>query len=240
MKLPFEMYITNEIELWRHDSFWTKEPETLEWISDFKEKAIFFDIGANIGIYSLYCAAIHPDSLIFAFEPVRCNYARLIQNIALNGFNNIIALPIGMSGVTRLDKMYEISQETGHSGSLINQLPIEKVTKEYMVPTITIDDFARMWGIIPDHIKIDTDAGEYDIIEEGYITLLTEVESCLVEVNDHREEILRIFDDTGFTIDNCYNTINNHSRHRRQNEKGNTAENIIFTRKQKRSRKNNG
>ena len=42
------------------DTFYSKEPETLEWIDNFdndnKDKIIFWDIGANIGLYSIYAA----------------------------------------------------------------------------------------------------------------------------------------------------------------------------------------
>ena len=35
--------------------FFSKEPETLEWIDNFsKDSSIFWDIGANIGLYSIY------------------------------------------------------------------------------------------------------------------------------------------------------------------------------------------
>ena len=233
MNLPFKMIVENEIEQWRASSFFSKEPETLEWIADFKKDAIFFDIGSNIGLYALYCATLYPNSLIFAFEPVPCNYIRLLQNIALNGFDNIIALPLGMSGITRLDVMYEISNEIGHSGSLINNLPEKEIKKSYLVPATTVDDFVRTWNIFPNHIKIDIDAGEHDVIVGGYLTLLNrELESCLIEVNDHKKEIVQIFDATGFTLDNRFNDLLYHSRYRRKNEEGNTAENVIFTRRE--------
>ena len=54
----FKFFITHEIELWRSNTILTKEPETIEWIDNFDQskKIIFWDIGANIGIYSVYAA----------------------------------------------------------------------------------------------------------------------------------------------------------------------------------------
>ena len=53
-------FTPNSIIKWRVDTILSKEPETIEWIdsfkSDSKEKIIFWDIGANIGLYSLYAA----------------------------------------------------------------------------------------------------------------------------------------------------------------------------------------
>ena len=48
VKLLF--YVPNEINRFRVNTFFTKEPETLVWINGFKENATFFDIGANIGL----------------------------------------------------------------------------------------------------------------------------------------------------------------------------------------------
>jgi FkbM family methyltransferase len=231
MTIPFKMIMDTEIEKWRYDTFWLKEPETIEWINSFEDNAIFYDIGANIGIYSLYCAGLYPHSLIFAFEPVRCNYARLLQNIALNGFDNIIALPIGVSGVSRIDIMMEISDEIGHSGSLINNIPADDITKVYMIPTITIDEVVNLWKTEPNHIKIDIDRGEYDIVAKSIETLKNEkVKSCMIEINNYRGEICRIMKACGYTENNTFNKSENHSRNRRRTEPGNTAENVIFVR----------
>ena len=46
----------NRINFYRTETFSTKEPETLEWIDNFKKNKVFWDIGANIGLYSCYAA----------------------------------------------------------------------------------------------------------------------------------------------------------------------------------------
>ena len=45
-------YLTN----YRHRTFFSKEPETIEWIDKFEDNSVFYDIGSNIGIYSLYAS----------------------------------------------------------------------------------------------------------------------------------------------------------------------------------------
>ena len=44
----------NIITNYRIDTFLTKEPETIDWINNFKSNSNFWDIGANIGLYSIY------------------------------------------------------------------------------------------------------------------------------------------------------------------------------------------
>ena len=61
-------YAPNEINQFRINTFFTKEPETLAWIDSFEKNATFFDIGANIGLYSCY-ATKKQKCNTFAFEP---------------------------------------------------------------------------------------------------------------------------------------------------------------------------
>ena len=63
--------INSGIELWRSRAYEKKEPETLDWIDNFKKGEIFYDVGANIGVYSLYaskknvrCTPLNPQVII--------------------------------------------------------------------------------------------------------------------------------------------------------------------------------
>ena len=51
-----KFFVPNQLLEWRVNTCLTKEPETIEWIDGFenKENLIFWDIGANIGLYSIY------------------------------------------------------------------------------------------------------------------------------------------------------------------------------------------
>ncbi len=78
----FQLIAGNSLEEYRCDTFFTKEPETVQWIETFiNDHDIFYDIGANIGIYSIYSGIIHPNLRVFSFEPFRRNFIRLLQNI---------------------------------------------------------------------------------------------------------------------------------------------------------------
>ena len=64
----------------RVDSIYSKEPCTLEWIAEFKPDDILVDVGANVGMYSIWAAATRKIK-VFAFEPEAQNYALLNRNI---------------------------------------------------------------------------------------------------------------------------------------------------------------
>ena len=54
--LKLKFLTPNRVNKHRVNTFFTKEPETLEWINTFDENSVFFDIGANVGLYSCYAA----------------------------------------------------------------------------------------------------------------------------------------------------------------------------------------
>jgi O-antigen/teichoic acid export membrane protein len=85
-KLDFKIILTTVNEYYRAKTFYTKEPETLQWIENLnqytsKENFILWDIGANIGIYSLFTAKKHPSSIIYSFEPEATSFSSLCKNI---------------------------------------------------------------------------------------------------------------------------------------------------------------
>lgn len=222
MTTPFKMNITNEIEQWRQETFWTKEPETLEWINSF-DGDNFIDIGANIGVYSLYCAHKHPNMWIYAIEPDTANFQALQANFALNNFKSLTPYCLGVSNKTGWAYLDGEDGTPGKSGRQINE-STGRATR-----IITLDHLAEL--SFPNYIKIDTDGNEYDILLGGQRTLKEKsLKSVLVEVNDHKQEILQLMATSGFTTDNRFNVMTPHSRERRQLE-GIAAENIIFTKK---------
>ena len=70
--------------LGRGTTFYTKELETVNWIKNFDKESVFFDIGANIGIYSLFAAKLNYSTV--SFEPESHNFAALNININDNNF----------------------------------------------------------------------------------------------------------------------------------------------------------
>ena len=67
-----------------------KEPATIRWIDTFAPGEVLWDIGANIGIYSLYAGVVKRVEVL-AFEPAAFNHAVLCDNIRLNGLDDRVA-----------------------------------------------------------------------------------------------------------------------------------------------------
>jgi len=101
-------FIPNQLVEWRVDTFHTKEPETLEWIDTFDKSGnfIFWDIGANIGLYSIYNSLKYKNSQTISFEPSTSNLRVLSRNINYLIDNKILDIPdyikIDVDGIEHL------------------------------------------------------------------------------------------------------------------------------------------
>ncbi|AHH99269.1 hypothetical protein GCM10010174_50290 [Kutzneria viridogrisea] len=60
--------------------------------------AVVFDVGANIGVYSLFVHTVSPGARVYAFEPLPPVFAKLAANLARHGVDGT-ALPHGLSDV---------------------------------------------------------------------------------------------------------------------------------------------
>lgn len=129
--------------------------------------AIFIDIGANIGYFSVIAAS--KCKAVYSFEPVNDNYKILEDNIALNNLDNVFPQQKAISDDS-FDKIYlskfghglhniKARVDTTHSNR--EQFFSEDNYQE--IQTIGIDDFIDEWGIDPTQkifIKSDAEAHE--------------------------------------------------------------------------------
>lgn len=54
--VSFRFAVPNNLNRYRIKTFSTKLPETLEWIDNFPQGSVLWDVGANVGLYSIYAA----------------------------------------------------------------------------------------------------------------------------------------------------------------------------------------
>ena len=89
--------VPNWINRFRVETFATKETETLDWIDTFEKKTVFWDIGANVGLYSCY-AAKRFNCKVYAFEPSIFNLELLGRNISINQLvDKVVMIPIPLT-----------------------------------------------------------------------------------------------------------------------------------------------
>ena len=74
---------------------------------------IVVDAAANIGLYSLIASShIGIKGKVFSFEPSKVTFQRLIDNIKLNQFSNIIPTNIGLGD--KINEKLNLQQEIGN------------------------------------------------------------------------------------------------------------------------------
>ena len=101
----FEFATPNPLTRWRATTFASKEPETLQWIDRMSATDVFWDIGANIGLYSIY-AAKRRGLQVFSFEPSVFNLELLARNCALNKVvSRVTIIPLALSNETKVNRM---------------------------------------------------------------------------------------------------------------------------------------
>ena len=194
-----KFFVPNQLLEWRVDTYFSKEPETLEWIDSFQEKEnlIFWDIGANIGLYSIYNSLKHPKSTTIAFEPSSSNLRVLTRNISINNLEKKIkVVPTPLTNKKNIFQEMNESQfvEGGALNSFGEKFDFEgkeiKPLIKYNLLGTTINYFLENSILdIPDYIKIDVDGIEHLILEGGDKFLNNKkIKSLSIEINENFKE----------------------------------------------------
>lgn len=203
----------NSLCLWRAVTFSEKEPETLAWIDKYGGRdGVFFDVGANVGLYSLYFARKWRGR-VYAFEPSVKNLATLSENIFQNGLTeNVTMFPLPLSD-SKDSALFSLSS-SDEGGALawfgpnLDQRNPMKIELSYRVPGLSLYDVITL-GLVeepPTLLKIDVDGIENLILRGAQQTLRSpSLRSVLVEVDEsqHRttEDVYRQLEEAGFSLE---------------------------------------
>lgn len=199
--------------VWRADTFFTEEPATIPWLDSIGKDDVYWDIGANVGLYAIYVAKFRGCTTL-AFEPEAQNYALLMTNLVLNGLNSkdVRAACIAISdtvGIGELKVRY-LTQGGAynlfrHAADSEDELPESFKAAggdqarhgfRQLVYGASIDDLVINQGFpVPTHIKIDVDGNEPLIIAGcAEVLKMPKLRSLLVEVNKKSPADLAIVD----------------------------------------------
>ena len=187
-----------------------KEPDMINWLEDnLRASDTFLDVGANVGVYSLYAARICKQ--VVAIEPESLSYASLNRNIFLNQFDQkIIALNVALHDEDLVSQLNVRDFQEGKSGhsfhyELDDQLsPFDPVFKQSVIG-LRFDSLVTNYGVtIPNLIKIDVDGQELRVVH-GMKELLRDhlVRSIVIETNRRNvehESIQEILAGFGFIL----------------------------------------
>ena len=159
----------------------------------------FWDIGANIGLYSIYSSSIIKNLNVVAFEPSVLNLELLIKNINKNNKqNDILVITNPISELGKIDKFHLSREEKGGANSTFGKNSNSEIS--YKTNSLNCKNLKDIYKINePNYVKIDVDGNELEIL----ITIFQEyknIESLLVEVSQNQEEIYSLMKQNNYKL----------------------------------------
>jgi FkbM family methyltransferase len=191
----------NRMTAWRAESLFTKEPDTIEWLLGFTPEDVLVDIGANVGMYSIFAGKARSCS-VYAFEPEAQNLALLNANIVDNGLSGrVLAFPIALSDERTISVLHVGVPEPGQSGNSFGEavdphLRPRKFAAYQGAISFTLDELVMRQVVRPpSRVKIDVDGLEHKVVKGMAEQIAGKIlKSVLVEINSNLAEHRAIVD----------------------------------------------
>lgn len=156
---------------------------------DFKENDIVIDIGANIGMVSLYLAKKYPFLKIYAFEPFKISYDSFIKSIKINNISGKTIYPFNKA-VTK-DGRNIVMETTDLLNSVSSTVAFKKKEskRDNIIQSITLDNIIEtvLSENKQDHIKLlkmDCELSEYEILKNTKIENLKKISYLSAEFHE--------------------------------------------------------
>lgn len=181
----------------------------IRWIDTMDAGSVLWDIGANVGVFTLY-AAMRRKAQVLAFEPSAANYYVLTRNICLNNLTaRATAYCVALSGATELGVLNIGSSELGGAMSQFGRSGEKSRywtggdSDAHGMVGMTVDDFIERFNPpFPTHLKMDVDGLEWPILQGATRTLADpRLQSAMIELSltdtEERERALRLLAASG-------------------------------------------
>ena len=182
------------------------EKNVIYWLDklfDKLDKPVFYDIGANIGYYSIrYCDFA---DRIYSFEPVKTTFDLLVENIRLNNLKNVGVFNLGISdqsGKRQINLYSSSGNNSLFSRSIPNDIDLKKIGDQEVELKI-LDDLVFNSKILPPGImKIDVEGSELFVLKGAEKTISKFKPVLLIEYSKATS------DDAGYSRENILQQLN--------------------------------
>lgn len=152
-------------------------------------EAIFFDIGANVGLYTILMA--RRCRHVYAFEPLPRNLRYLARAVEINRLSNVTIVPCAVAD--RVALTYFEAGENCATGYVAE-------TGAQPVLTVSCDEFMDRCGVVPSLLKIDVEGGEIVVLRGASRSLASRPHILLSTHSDAlRNECLDLLRSRGYT-----------------------------------------
>ena len=172
----------------------TKQPMTIEWIDGFEPRSVFWDVGANVGVYTLY-AGLRGDTR----EPAAVNYLLLTANCEANGFDDRVQCLLAGLGNQKAVATLEVSQFAAGDSFGFKNKDHRHYRGRQAAMIFSIDQLVEEYGLpCPNYLKIDVPGLSEDILAGAAQTLKrSELRQIHIEAREGSSGGRRIIDTLG-------------------------------------------
>ena len=183
----------------RINSYVADEPLTIQWIESVNKNSVFYDVGSNIGGFSIIASLVHDDIQIYSFEPNYMNFNCQIETCRDNNFSNIFPMNLAINNENEFNVFKYDRLNIGSKGTFGEELKVQMLKSQYSNPFkrgisheagilgVSLDSLVYEFGIpAPDYIKIDVDGNDL-LVLQGARKLLQDdkfVKEVFIEVDD--------------------------------------------------------
>jgi FkbM family methyltransferase len=192
----------------------TLEEQYLSDLGPSLTSQTIYDVGAWEGITTLFWArAVGRDGKVIVFEPNQENCERILINLSINNFNNVIIHPIGLGknsySTTLIFPKHSLAE--GSANQTI-QTSIKRKYANYRSIPILIDTLDHQIDTFslpaPDLVKLDIEGLEADVLQGMSITMEKYKPKLLIEIhgvnqsakNENIKNIRNILSSHGYNI----------------------------------------
>jgi FkbM family methyltransferase len=162
---------------------------------------VFYDIGANIGFYTLIAARIvGQEGSVYAFEPEPDCVQRLKGHVERNGFSNVLIAQVVVWSMTGSVNFIRSDPSCSPDRGL-GRIASDKLEDAVAVPSIALDDFIQQ-ALPPHFIKCDVENAEVKVFQ-GAQKLIAKYKPIVVcEVHSENNSVLlqQLFGDFGYSL----------------------------------------
>jgi len=135
---------------------WYERQKVKDFVNSLKADSIVYDVGANVGYYTLIASRQCKNGHVFSFEPVPSNVTFLRQHLSLNGARNVTVFEAAVGNTDGTSFFQTTSSNSmGHIASQGN-LEVSLMTLDSLI--------GRGETKPPDVIKMDIEGAEYDAL----------------------------------------------------------------------------
>ena len=169
---------------------------------EIKDSDVVIDIGANIGVFSLYAGNKARQGKIYAYEPFETHHKRFLANIGLNDMKNIFAFNLGISGEKGRKDLFLNDQSSGMHSIVFDRGSKNKIS----IKCITLEDIFRENKLSScDFLKMDCEGAEYDIIFKTPTKIFKKIKKISLEFDNIDNErncfkLKELLESNGFEV----------------------------------------